>query len=102
MNIILSTNEFKNFTSPKKFASYAGVETFKRQSGISTIGTTRISHIVNKKTKSLLHTFTVLSVRFVPEIKAYFHRKTVTDKNKKRSRLVIVAVFILGASAKKI
>ncbi|MFC4213030.1 IS110 family transposase [Pedobacter lithocola] len=96
LNIILSTNEFKNISSPKKFACYAGVAPFKRQSGISIIGTSRISHIANKKTKSLLHTCAVLSVRFVPEIKAYFLRKTVNEKKHKmlvynaiRSKLIL-------------
>ncbi|WP_316739284.1 transposase [Pedobacter aquatilis] len=96
LNIIITTNEFKNITSAKKFACYAGIAPFMRQSGSSVMGKSRISHIANKKTKSLLHTCAILSVRFVPELKAYFIRKTEGEhKNKMlvynaiRSKLVL-------------
>ncbi|MCU0417137.1 MAG: IS110 family transposase, partial [Cytophagaceae bacterium] len=32
---IVTTNEFKNFTCPKKFACYAGVAPFEHTSGTS-------------------------------------------------------------------
>ena len=57
--IILSTNEFKAITDPKKFAApadrcYAGVVPFERSSGQSR-GRPQVSQIANKKVKSLLH-----------------------------------------------
>ncbi|RYZ26854.1 MAG: IS110 family transposase, partial [Sphingobacteriales bacterium] len=90
LQIIISTNEFRTITSPKQFASYAGVAPFPYQSGTSILGRTRVSHMANKKVKTLLHTCAVLSVRFVPEIKAYFARKT--QQENKHRMLVFNAV----------
>lgn len=90
LNIIISSNEFKTISTAKKFACYAGVAPFSRQSGTSVSGRSRVSHAANKKTKSLLHTCAVLSVRFVPELKAYFLRKT--QQEKKHRMLVYNAI----------
>lgn len=52
--IILATNEFQDITDPKKFACYAGVVPFERSSGQKK-GRPQVSHMANKKVKSLLH-----------------------------------------------
>ena len=52
--IIVTTNEFKSITDPKKFACYAGVVPFERSSG-QRKGRPQVSHRANKKVKSLLH-----------------------------------------------
>jgi transposase len=46
--IIITTNEFKDFTEAKKYACYAGVLPFQYQSGTSIRGKTRVSHLANK------------------------------------------------------
>jgi transposase len=96
LQIIITTNEFETIKSPKQFACYAGVAPFPYQSGTSLLGRSRVSHVANKKVKSLLHTCAVLSNRFVPEIKEYYERKTTIDgKNKMlvmnaiRSKLIL-------------
>ena len=59
--IIVSTNEFKAITDPKKFACYAGVVPFERSSGKQK-GRPQVSHRANKK---LNHYFTwALCLRF--------------------------------------
>jgi len=80
--ILLATNEFRNIRDPRKFACYAGVAPFKHESGqVSARG--RVSHFANKKMKSLLHTCALTARRAVPELKAYFERKTAGEgKNK--------------------
>jgi transposase len=55
LQIIITTNEFKDISDPRKFASYAGVAPFRKESG-NTIKKARVSSMANKKIKSLLHT----------------------------------------------
>lgn len=90
LQIILTTNEFKNISSPKQFASYAGVAPFPYQSGTSVMGRNRVSHMANKKVKTLLHTCAVLSVRHVQEMKDYYKRKTEIEG--KHRMLVLNAI----------
>lgn len=96
LHILIATNEFRNISAPKKFACYAGVAPFPFKSGTSVLRRTRVSHIANKKMKALLQTCAMLSVRFVPEMKAYFVRKTEIEKKHKmlvynaiRSKLIL-------------
>ncbi|RZJ66517.1 MAG: IS110 family transposase [Flavobacterium sp.] len=90
IQMIISSNEFQTITTPKQFASYAGVAPFPYQSGTSLQGRMRVSHMANKKVKTLLHTCAVLSIRFVPEMKEYYTRKTKGEG--KHSMLVLNAI----------
>ncbi|MEJ5993452.1 transposase [Pedobacter sp. Du54] len=83
LQILITTNEFKNISNPKKFACYSGVAPFPQESGTSMKKPAKTSHLANKQMKALLHTCAVLAKRFVPDIKEYYHRKTeVEGKNK--------------------
>ena len=73
--IIVSTNEFKNISNPKKFACYAGVAPFKKESGTIS-GKSKISRMANRKIKSLLHIAAMISIRSDEGIKSYYERKT--------------------------
>ncbi|MEN0054236.1 MAG: IS110 family transposase [Mucilaginibacter sp.] len=86
IQIIISTNEFKDISDPKKFACYAGVAPFKRESGIS-ITKPKISAVANKKVKALLHVCALGATRFLPEIKEYYKRKTEIDGKPKMAVL---------------
>ncbi|MFD1258109.1 IS110 family transposase [Mucilaginibacter terrae] len=81
VQILITTNEFIDITNPKKYACYAGVAPFKKESGLITANA-RVSHIANKKVKALLHTCALGSVRYVPEMKAYYERKVAEGKPK--------------------
>ena len=87
--IIITTNEFKDINDPKKFACYAGVAPFTRESGVFK-GKARISHMANKKVKTLLHLSALVSINYNPDLKAYYERK-VNEENKNKM-LVINAV----------
>jgi len=76
--ILISTNEFNDIRCPKKFACYAGVAPFKKDSGTTKVKA-KVSHIANKRVKSLLHLCAVRAIRFDTELKAYFERKTQTE-----------------------
>lgn len=81
-NVLVSTNEFKSINDPKKYACYCGVAPFEHQSGSSIRGRTRVSHLANKKIKTLLHLVAMTSIRMDGEIKEYYQRKVVEGKNK--------------------
>lgn len=84
LNIVLCTNEFKDFNSPKKFACYAGVAPFARESGQHK-GKARVSPVANKYMKSLLHLCAVRAKINVPEIKEFYERKLNVEKKNKMS-----------------
>jgi transposase len=82
LRILIVTNEFNSISNPKKFACYAGVAPFIRQSGTFT-GKARVSHMADKKMKSLLHICALNASRYEPDLKAYYVRKTQDEgKNK--------------------
>ncbi|WP_182923546.1 transposase [Pedobacter planticolens] len=83
IQLIILSNEFKSIPTAKKFACYAGVAPFPRQSGTSLNKRSRVSQIANKKIKSLLHLCALGASRFDPDLKKYYLRKTeVEGKNK--------------------
>ena len=74
-HIIVSTNEFTDIHDPKKFACYAGVAPFVDDSG-KIVRKARISSLANKKMKALLHLCALSVLSAVPDIQAYYSRKT--------------------------
>jgi len=81
-HIILTTNEFKKISDPRKYACYAGVAPFKRSSG-NIESKARISRIANIKIKSLLTMCAINAIKTDDTLKAYYLRKTkVEGKNK--------------------
>ncbi len=80
--MIITTNEFKLFSCPRKFACYTGVVPFEHSSGTSIRGGTRVSHIANKKMKRLLHMAALAVISKQGELGDYYHRKVEKGKNK--------------------
>lgn len=80
--VILTTNEFKDISEAKKFACYSGVAPFEYSSGKSIRGKNRVSHMANKKMKSLLHMAALSSITVKGEMRIYFDRKVAEGKNK--------------------
>jgi transposase len=79
-NMIITTNEFTDITTHKKYACYAGVAPFQHSSGTSVRGKTKVSHLANKKIKSLLHLGARSAVLSSPELKEYYSRKLSEGK----------------------
>ncbi|GAB2546457.1 hypothetical protein GCM10027085_42240 [Spirosoma aerophilum] len=79
--VIITTNEFKDITDPKKFACYAGVVPFEQSSGRKR-GKPQVSRIANKKVKALLHLAALSASLHSDEFKTYFNRKVAEGKNK--------------------
>lgn len=82
--ILVTTNEFRDITNAKKYACYAGVVPFVRESGIFR-GKGRVSHMANKTVKTLLHMSAIAAIRHNSDLKHYYHRKINEEKKNKMS-----------------
>jgi len=79
IQIILSTNEFTQMNDAKKFACYAGIAPFKKESGNS-MSKGKVSRIANRKMKSLLHICAMVAVSMKGgELRDYYKRKVETE-----------------------
>jgi transposase len=82
--ILITTNEFKDIHNPKQYACYAGVAPFTKESGIFK-GKGRVSHMANKKVKTLLHMSALVAIQYNPDLKLYYQRKVNQEKKNKMS-----------------
>jgi len=80
--IIAFTNGFEYLKSGKSLACYCGVVPFERTSGTSVRSKARVSHIANKKLKSLMHMGAMSAIKYDTELKEYYERKVKDGKNK--------------------
>ncbi len=80
--MIAFTNGFTRFENWRKFACYSGIAPFPHQSGISIKGRTKVSHLANKKMKSLLSSYASTAILCNPEMKQYYERRLAEGKNK--------------------
>lgn len=81
MYFIIATKGFKAFDSSRKFACYAGVAPFEYSSGSSIRGRTKVSHLADKKMKSLLQMCALTAVKRDPQLKEYYDKKKKEGKN---------------------
>lgn len=82
IHMIITTNEFLSITDAKKYACYSGVAPFEHTSGISIKGKSRVSHMANKKVKTVLHLSALAAIKTEGDIKDYYNRKVQEGKNK--------------------
>lgn len=82
--ILISTNEFKDIQNPKQYACYAGVAPFVKESGIFK-GKGRVSHMANKKIKTLLHMAAIVAIQYNQDLKHYYDQKVNEQKKNKMS-----------------
>lgn len=78
---LICTNEFRSISDPKKFACYAGVAPFIKESGLFK-GKARVSPLANKKIKTLLHMSALTAIMYNLELKQFYQRKVAEGKNK--------------------
>ena len=78
---IILTGGFTQFESWRKFASYAGIAPFPNQSGTFK-GKNKISHLANKRIKTLLSLCAVSAIQHNPEMKMYYQKRLEEGKNK--------------------
>ena len=94
VHVLISTENFTRFTDPRKFNCYCGVAPFEHTSGSSIRGKTRVSHLANKKLKSLLTMAAISAVRFDPELKLKYEQKVQEGKAKMSALNIIRAKLI--------
>ena len=80
--LLIHTWGFTAFDNPRQLACYCGIVPFSKQSGTSIKGKSQVSHIANKKLKTLLHMCALNAIKHDPLIKAYYERKVLEGKHK--------------------
>lgn len=80
--ILITTNEFKNFHSAKKFACYCGVVPFEYSSGTSIRSKGKISGKANRRMKRLLHISSLTCLRGKNELSDFYKRNIEKGKSK--------------------
>jgi len=78
--MIVLTNGFDAFATWRKFASYAGTAPFPYESG-KLIRKKKVSHLANKRIKTLLSCCAVSAIQYNPEMKLYYQRRINENKN---------------------
>ena len=79
--LLMATKGFTAFANARKFACYSGVAPFEHTSGTSIKGKTRVSHLADKKMKTLLHMVSLTAIKYDPELKEYYSRKKAEGKH---------------------
>ena len=82
--VLITTNEFKDISDPKKYACYSGFAPFEHSSG-KYKGKLKVSNKANKKVKALFHNGAMSAIQHCKEIKEYHQRKVGEDKNEIRT-----------------
>ena len=79
-HFIVFTHGFTRFTSWRAFAAYGGTAPFPYRSGSSIRGKNKVSHLANKKMKTLLDLCAKSAIEHDPQLKAYYQRKVEQGK----------------------
>ncbi len=82
MFLLVHTEGFTKFRNARQFAAYCGIAPYPYQSGTSIRGSSRVSHVANKKIKSLLNMCAMSSIIYNAEIKQYYDKRVAAGKNK--------------------
>lgn len=80
--LLIHTWGFTAFDNPRQLACYCGIAPFSKQSGTSLKGKNHVSHIANKKLKSLLHMCALNAIKYDPFMRSYYERKVEEGKHK--------------------
>ncbi len=82
VTFIAYTQAFTLFKTHRQFACFAGVAPFEYSSGSSVRGRTKVSHLANKKIKTILNMAALSAKKYDPQLKQYFEKKIAEGKNK--------------------
>ena len=80
--MLVTTNNFTSFDNGRKYACYTGIAPFENTSG-KYRGKTRVSHLANKRVKTLLSNGANSARKWDPELRAYYARKMEEGKEHK-------------------
>ena len=94
VHLLIATENFTRFDDVRKLICYCGVAPFEHSSGTSIRGKTRVSHLANKKLKSLLTMPAISAIQHDPELKAKYEQKLKEGKAKMSALNIIRAKLI--------
>ena len=94
VHLLIATENFTRFEDVRKLICYCGVAPFEHSSGTSIRGKTRVSHLANKKLKSLLTMAAISAIQHDPELKAKYEQKLKEGKAKMSALNIIRAKLI--------
>lgn len=80
--MIAYTDGFTKFKDSRKFAAYCGIAPFPNSSGTSVRGKTKVSHLANKKIKSLFDLCAKNAIVHNQEMKKYYNKRVEQGKHK--------------------
>lgn len=81
MFIVVLTQGFTLFDNPRKFACYCGLAPFGNTSGTTLKGKPKVSHLANKRIKTLLTMCALNTIKKDNEFKRYYDRKIKEGKH---------------------
>lgn len=79
--MLVYTQNFTSITDSRRFASYSGIAPFGAKSGTSINKSPHVSHLANKRMKSLLNNGAWVAVKYDKELKTYYNRKLKEGKH---------------------
>jgi transposase len=82
VHLLITTENFSRFENHRKFACYCGVAPFDHKAGSSIRGKTRVSHLANKKIKSLLTMAALTAIKYDRDLKEKYQQKVQEGKPK--------------------
>jgi transposase len=94
--MIAFTQGFSQFGDSRRFASYCGIAPFPNSSGTSIRGRTRVSHLANKKIKSLFDMCAKTALQHNPEIRQYYKRRVEEQGKNKMSTVNVIRNKLLA------
>lgn len=81
-HLLCKTNGFTQYLEPRKLACCIGIVPFDYSSGTSIHSKKRVSHMADKKLKTIVHMGAMRAVRMDNDLKLYYDRKVKEGKNK--------------------
>lgn len=81
-HMIAYTDNFSKFKTWRKFASYSGIAPFPHSSGTSIRGKNKVSHLANKKMKTLFDLCAKTAIQYNQEMKQFYNKRVEQGKNK--------------------
>lgn len=79
---IIKTSNFTTVTNARKFACLCGTAPFEKTSGSSVRGKTRVSHLADKRVKTLLDLAAKSAIQYDKELREYYLKRIQNGKPK--------------------
>jgi transposase len=80
--VLIKTRNFIRFKNARKFACHCGTAPFEHTSGSSIKGKTRVSHLADKRMKTLLDLCAKSAIQYDKELREYYLKRVEMGKSK--------------------